>query len=70
MIPYDPAKPTVTSGIRLGTPAVTTRGFGPGELRQVSAWIGEIVRDVHNEALQEHIRQDVKQLCARFPVPA
>jgi glycine hydroxymethyltransferase len=70
MIPYDPAKPTVTSGIRLGTPAVTTRGFGPSELRQVSAWIGEIVRDVQNERLQERIRQDVKQLCARFPVPA
>jgi glycine hydroxymethyltransferase len=70
MIPYDPAKPTVTSGIRLGTPAVTTRGFGPGELKQVSAWIGEIVRDVQNEALQARIHEEVKQLCANFPVPA
>lgn len=70
MIPYDPAKPTVTSGIRLGTPAVTTRGFGPSELKQTAAWIGEIVRDIQNEALQERIRQDVKQLCSHFPVPA
>ena len=70
MIPYDPAKPTVTSGIRLGTPAVTTRGFGPSELKQVSAWIGEIVRDVQDLSLQERIRQEVKELCAHFPVPA
>jgi glycine hydroxymethyltransferase len=70
MIPFDPAKPTVTSGIRLGTPAVTTRGFGPDELKQVSAWIGEIGRDLQNVALQERIRQEVKQLCAHFPVPA
>jgi glycine hydroxymethyltransferase len=70
MIPYDPAKPTVTSGIRLGTPAVTTRGFGPGELKQVSAWIGEIVRDVQNVAVQERVHREVKQLCERFPTPA
>ncbi len=70
MIPYDPAKPTVTSGIRLGTPAVTTRGFGPAELTQVTAWIGEILRDAQNVALQERVRQEVKQLCAHFPVPA
>lgn len=70
MIPYDPAKPTVTSGIRLGTSAVTTRGFGPGEINQVSAWIGEIVRDIHNETLQERIRQDAKLLCLGFPLPA
>jgi len=70
MIPYDPAKPTITSGVRLGTPAVTTRGFGPSELKQVAAWIGEIVRDIQNVALQERIRQEVKELCANFPVPA
>ena len=70
MIPYDPAKPTITSGVRLGTPAVTTRGFGPSELKQVAAWIGEIVRDIQNVALQERIRQEVKELCAHFPVPA
>jgi glycine hydroxymethyltransferase len=70
MIPYDPEKPAITSGIRLGTPAVTTRGMGPGEMRQVAAWIGEIVRDVENEDLQLRIRDEVRRLCAGFPVPA
>jgi glycine hydroxymethyltransferase len=70
MIPYDPAKPTVTSGIRLGTPAITTRGFGPQEIQQVTAWIGEIVRAPQDISLQERVRQEVKQLCAQFPVPA
>ncbi len=70
MIPYDPAKPTVTSGIRLGTPAVTTRGFGTDELTQVAAWIGEIMRDTQDLSTQERVRQEVKQLCVNFPVPA
>lgn len=70
MIPYDPAKPTITSGIRLGTPAVTTRGFGLGELTQVAAWIGEILQDVGDISTQERVRQEVKQLCVNFPVPA
>lgn len=70
MIPYDPEKPAITSGIRLGTPAVTTRGMGPDEMRQVAAWIGEIVRDIDSEALQLRIRDEVRRLCAGFPVPA
>ena len=69
MIPYDPEKPTITSGIRLGTPAITTRGFGPAEMRQVAAWFGEIVRDVENEALQARIQREVQALCQHFPVP-
>ena len=70
MIPYDPAKPAVTSGIRLGTPAVTTRGMGPGEMRQVAAWIGQIVRDPNNTLLQESLRQRVRALCGHFSTPA
>lgn len=70
MIPYDPAKPTVSSGIRLGTPAVTTRGMGPAEMRQIAAWIGEIARDAENELLQRRIHEEVRKLCSRFPVPA
>ncbi len=69
MIPYDPEKPTVASGIRVGTPAITTRGFGPAEMRHVAAWFGEIVRDVENEALQARIQREVQALCQRFPVP-
>ena len=70
MIPYDPEKPTISSGIRLGTPAVTTRGFGVGEMRQIAGWIGEIVRDTDNEALQARVHGEVRALCSRFPVPA
>lgn len=70
MIPYDPAKPTVTSGIRLGTPAVTTRGFGTAELTQVTRWIGEIVRDAQDASVQDRVREEVRQLCTSFPVPA
>ncbi|MEA3334579.1 MAG: serine hydroxymethyltransferase [Chloroflexota bacterium] len=70
MIPFDPAKPTVSSGIRLGTPAVTTRGMGPAEMRKIAGWIGEITHDVGNEGLQERIRAEIRLLCSGFPVPA
>ncbi|MER2598007.1 MAG: serine hydroxymethyltransferase [Caldilineales bacterium] len=70
MIPYDPEKPMVSSGIRVGTPAITTRGFGPQEMRQIAAWFGEIVHDVENEALQGRIQKEVQALCQHFPVPA
>ena len=70
MIPFDPAKPTVTSGVRLGTPAITTRGMGPAEMRQIAAWIGAIARDPENVALQEQTRAAVSSLCQKFPVPA
>ncbi len=70
MIPYDPEKPTVASGVRLGTPAVTTRGMGVAEMRQIAAWIGEVLRDVDNEALQARVRAEAKTLCLNFPVPA
>ena len=62
MIPYDPEKPTVASGVRLGTPAVTTRGMGVAEMRQIAAWIGEVLRDVDNEALQARVRAEAKTL--------
>ena len=70
MIPYDPRPPLVASGIRLGTPAATTRGMGTEEMRQIAAWIGAILNDIENKALQEKIRREVADLCLRFPVPA
>jgi glycine hydroxymethyltransferase len=72
-IPFDPEKPTITSGIRLGTPAGTTRGFGPAEFRRV----GELIADVldglavnaeNNEAAEAKARDGVGELCQRFPV--
>jgi glycine hydroxymethyltransferase len=72
-IPFDPQKPTVTSGIRLGSPAATTRGFGTTEFRQVGEWIGEVLRDLArdpdgNEAVEARVRRAVAVLCARFPI--
>jgi glycine hydroxymethyltransferase len=72
-IPFDSQKPTVTSGVRLGSPAATTRGFGTVEFRQVGEWIGEVLRALANRpggdaAAEERVRQAVEALCARFPI--
>jgi len=72
-IPFDPQKPTVTSGIRLGSPAATTRGFGTAEFRQVGAWIGEVLQSLSNKpggdfATEQRVRGAVEALCARFPI--
>jgi len=73
-IPFDPEKPTVTSGIRLGTPAGTTRGFGEVEFRQIADWIVEVVDGLAangpdgNDAVEAKVRGEVTELCARFPL--
>ena len=59
----------VATGIRLGTPAVTTRGFTPSEIKQVAHFILQILRDINNNALREEIKQQVVQMCQRFPIP-
>ncbi len=68
-IPNDPRPPMQTSGIRLGSPAMTTRGFGVDEMRQVGAWIGEIVRSPEDEELLARVRGQVTEMCAGFPLP-
>jgi glycine hydroxymethyltransferase len=73
-IPFDPAKPMVTSGIRLGSPAATTRGFGAAEFREVGRMIGEVLdglarsNDGDNAAAERAVGERVKALCARFPI--
>jgi glycine hydroxymethyltransferase len=67
-VPNDPASPFVTSGIRIGTPAVTTRGFKKEEVTQVSNWISDIINDCENEKLQKDIKQEVQNLTSNFPV--
>src|SRR5947207_12084883 len=72
-IPFDPQKPTVTSGIRLGSPAATTRGFAAAEFRQVGAWIGEVLQSLSNKpggdsATEQRVRCAVQGMCARFPI--
>ena len=73
-IPFDPEKPAITSGIRLGTPAATTRGFGTAEFRAIGQMIGEVIdglarsNDGTNAAAEATVAERVKQLCARFPI--
>ena len=67
-VPNDPQSPFVTSGLRLGTPAITTRGFGAEETRELSGWIADILDDIQNEETIERVRGQVLELCARFPV--
>ena len=69
-VPNDPQSPFVTSGLRLGTPAITTRGFGTDETRQLTGWIADILDDLDNEETIERVRKQVLELCARFPVYA
>jgi glycine hydroxymethyltransferase len=67
-VPNDPRSPFVTSGLRLGTPAVTTRGFKEKEMVLVTNWVADVLDDVHNEALQSEIRSNILELCREFPV--
>ena len=67
-VPNDPASPFVTSGIRIGTPAVTTRGFKEKEIIQVSNWICEIINNFDDEKLQNNIKKEVSNLTNNFPV--
>ena len=69
-VPNDPQSPFVTSGLRLGTPAITTRGFGVEETRQLTGWIADILDDIENEETIERVRNQVLYLCKRFPVYA
>ena len=67
-VPNDPQSPFVTSGLRLGTPAITTRGFGADEVRALSGWIADILDDLDNEETNKRVRGQVLALCKRFPV--
>jgi len=67
-VPDDPQSPFVTSGLRLGTPAITTRGFGADETRLLTGWIADILDDIENEETIDRVRGQVLELCQRFPV--
>jgi len=67
-VPNEKRSPFVTSGIRIGTPALTTRGMKEDEMKQVGLWISEVLRDSQNEQLLGKIKAQIKDLCTRFPI--
>ena len=67
-VPNDPQSPFVTSGIRIGSPAMTTRGFGTAEARTLAHWIADILDDVSDVSVQNLVLAKVSEICARFPV--
>ncbi len=68
-IPFDTKPPRVTSGLRLGTPAITSRGFKQEETRQVAQLIVQTLADMQDERVKKRIVEEVKDLTAKFPVP-
>ena len=70
MIPFDPRKPMDPSGIRVGTPALTTRGMGQDEMKTIGDWMLDVVRNPADADLKTRVRGEVSELCAQFPVPA
>ncbi|HAQ36774.1 MAG TPA: serine hydroxymethyltransferase, partial [Alphaproteobacteria bacterium] len=72
-VPFDPEKPTVTSGLRVGSPAGTTRGFGEDEFRQIGGWMAEVLDALASNragdaAVEKRVREAVSELCQRFPI--
>jgi len=68
-VPYDPRKPFSPSGIRLGTPAVTSRGMGDAEMRQIASWIDAAISHLNDEAALKRIAAEVTEMCRKFPAP-
>jgi glycine hydroxymethyltransferase len=68
-IPFDPKPPQITSGIRVGTPAATTRGFGLEEMKRIAWLIFQVLSSPHDRHIQEQSREEVKEMCQRFPIP-
>ncbi len=69
-VPNDPRPPRVTSGLRLGTPATTTRGMGPDEMRQIAGWIDEVLASGGDVEVIGRVRGEVREVCGAFPLPA
>ena len=68
-IPFDPKPPVLTSGIRLGTPAVTTRGFGTEEMKRIASFIVKVLSHSGDKGTQEQVRHEIREICRRFPIP-
>jgi glycine hydroxymethyltransferase len=70
MIPFDPRKPLDPSGIRIGTPALTTRGMKEAEMRQIARWITDLLSRPSEQVLIDRVRGSVREMCEQFPAPA
>ena len=68
MVPFDTRSPFVTSGIRIGTPAITTRGMGKEEMIQIVDWINEIIENPENDMIADGIKKEVGSLCSEFKI--
>jgi len=68
-VPFDPNPPRITGGIRLGTPAVTTRGFGKEEMKRIAALVIEVISHIDDVGVQKKAAKEVAEMCSRFPVP-
>ena len=68
-VPFDRQPPRITSGIRLGTPAVTSRGFGREEMKRIASLMVKVITDFGDPNIQKEAREEVSQMCRRFPVP-
>lgn len=67
-VPNDPRSPFVTSGLRIGSPAITRRGFKEAQAIELTNWMCDVLDDISNEATIERVKQQVLELCAKFPV--
>ena len=68
MVPFDKRSPFITSGIRIGTPAITTRGMGNDEMTKIVQLIDDVISDIENEDIIHQVRSAVKSLCKAFPI--
>jgi glycine hydroxymethyltransferase len=68
-VPFDTRKPFDPSGVRIGTPAITSRGMGADEMKRLGNWMADVVEDVENEALLSRIAAEVRDMCDQFPAP-
>ena len=68
MVPFDKRSPFVTSGIRLGAAALTTRGFKQGEFKQIARWIDHVLKNIDNETVYQQVREDIGAMCRQFPL--